>query len=58
STSTDRDGVNFAKTVWSPFKPKDRFEPKAHGNSPKNGAPNVSTSAKDGLNKSAKETAC
>ncbi|GJT29468.1 retrotransposon protein, putative, ty1-copia subclass [Tanacetum coccineum] len=47
STSTDRDGVNFAKTVWSPFKPKDRFEPKAHGNSPKNGAPNVSTSAKD-----------
>ncbi|GKE48358.1 hypothetical protein Tco_1479616 [Tanacetum coccineum] len=32
-----------------PIKPKVRFEPKAHGNSPKNGAPNVYTSAKDSL---------
>ncbi|GKE18103.1 zinc knuckle CX2CX4HX4C containing protein, partial [Tanacetum coccineum] len=33
-----------------PIKPKVRFEPKAHGISPKNRAPNVSISAKDGHN--------
>ncbi|GKA59819.1 hypothetical protein Tco_0759132 [Tanacetum coccineum] len=33
-----------------PIKQKVRFEPKAHGISPKNGAPNVSISAKDGPN--------
>ncbi|GJU27394.1 zinc knuckle CX2CX4HX4C containing protein [Tanacetum coccineum] len=33
-----------------PIKPKVRFEPKAHGISPKNRAPNVSISAKDGPN--------
>nr|GEY93745.1 hypothetical protein [Tanacetum cinerariifolium] len=45
----NRNGVNVGKATWQPIKPKVGFEPKAHGNSPKNEAPNVSTSAKDSL---------
>ncbi|GJV27530.1 zinc knuckle CX2CX4HX4C containing protein [Tanacetum coccineum] len=50
STNTSRSGVIVGKATWQPIKPKVRFEPKAHGNSPKNVTPNVSTSAKDGPN--------
>ncbi|GJW64237.1 hypothetical protein Tco_0116121 [Tanacetum coccineum] len=50
STNTYRSGVTVGKATWQPIKPKVRFEPKSHGNSPKNGAPNVSTYAKDGPN--------
>ncbi|GJW31104.1 retrovirus-related pol polyprotein from transposon TNT 1-94 [Tanacetum coccineum] len=50
SIITNRSGVNVAKTAWQPIKPKVRFKPKAHGDSPENGTPNLSTSAKDGLN--------
>nr|GEW76081.1 hypothetical protein [Tanacetum cinerariifolium] len=50
STNTNRSGINVGKTAWRPVKPKVIFEPKAHGNSPKNEATNVSTSVKDGLN--------
>nr|GEV59598.1 RNA-directed DNA polymerase, eukaryota [Tanacetum cinerariifolium] len=45
----NRNGVNVGKATWQLFKPKVGFEPKAHGNSPKNRAPNVSTSTKDSL---------
>nr|GEZ12401.1 hypothetical protein [Tanacetum cinerariifolium] len=48
STTTNRSGVNVGKSVWQPISPKIRFESKNHGNSPKNGAPNMSTYAKYG----------
>ncbi|GJV74900.1 zinc knuckle CX2CX4HX4C containing protein [Tanacetum coccineum] len=48
STNTNRSGVTVGKATWQPIKPKIIFEPKAHGNLPKNGAPNVSIYAKDG----------
>ncbi|GJS16975.1 putative ribonuclease H-like domain-containing protein [Tanacetum coccineum] len=51
STNTNRSGVNVGKATWQPIKPKVRFEPKAAGNTIKNGAPNVSTYSKDGPNK-------
>ncbi|GKE00543.1 zinc knuckle CX2CX4HX4C containing protein [Tanacetum coccineum] len=38
------------QATWQPIKPNVIFEPKAHENSPKNGAPNVFISAKDGPN--------
>ncbi|GKA88316.1 zinc knuckle CX2CX4HX4C containing protein [Tanacetum coccineum] len=47
STNTSRSSVTVGKATWQPIKPKVRFEPKAHGNSPKNVTPNVSTFAKD-----------
>nr|GFA22926.1 hypothetical protein [Tanacetum cinerariifolium] len=50
STNTNRSGVNVGKTTWQPIKPKVIFEPKAHRNTSKNEATNVSTFAKDGLN--------
>ncbi|GJY14128.1 hypothetical protein Tco_0383437, partial [Tanacetum coccineum] len=50
STNTNRSSVNVAKTAWQPIKLKVGFEPKVHGYSPRNGAPNVSTFAKDGSN--------
>ncbi|GKD61465.1 zinc knuckle CX2CX4HX4C containing protein [Tanacetum coccineum] len=37
----NRSGDNVGKAALQPIKPKFRFEPKAHDNSPKNGAPNV-----------------
>ncbi|GJV74901.1 zinc knuckle CX2CX4HX4C containing protein [Tanacetum coccineum] len=48
STNTNRSGFTVGKATWQPIKPKIIFEPKAHGNLPKNGAPNVSIYAKDG----------
>nr|GEW08144.1 RNA polymerase II second largest subunit [Tanacetum cinerariifolium] len=50
STSTNRSGVTVGNATWQPIKSNVIFEPKAHGNSPKNRAPNVFISAKDGLN--------
>ncbi|GKD51642.1 hypothetical protein Tco_1280618, partial [Tanacetum coccineum] len=43
-------GSTVGKAIWQPIKPKVRFEPKPHGNSQKNEASNVSTSANDGPN--------
>ncbi|GJS28163.1 hypothetical protein Tco_0488783 [Tanacetum coccineum] len=43
-------GSTVIMTTWQPIKPKVRFDPKVHGNSLRNGAPNVSTSANDGPN--------
>ncbi|GKA97449.1 zinc knuckle CX2CX4HX4C containing protein [Tanacetum coccineum] len=42
--------INAVETAWQPIKLKVRFEPKVHGYSPRNGALNVSTFAKDGSN--------
>ncbi|GKB67630.1 zinc knuckle CX2CX4HX4C containing protein, partial [Tanacetum coccineum] len=50
STNNNGSRVNVAKTVWQPIKPNVIFEPKVHGKLPRNGAPKVSTSAKEGSN--------
>nr|GEW93649.1 retrovirus-related Pol polyprotein from transposon TNT 1-94 [Tanacetum cinerariifolium] len=50
STNTNGSRVNVAKTAWQPIKPKVIFEPKVHGNLPRNGAPKVYSSAKERSN--------
>ncbi|GJV29283.1 hypothetical protein Tco_1385731 [Tanacetum coccineum] len=52
-TNINRSGVNVGKITWQPIKPKVKFESKAHGNSPKNGAPNVTTSVHTSYTKQA-----
>ncbi|GKF44471.1 hypothetical protein Tco_0131023, partial [Tanacetum coccineum] len=47
STNNNRSGATIGKATWQLIKPKVRYEPKAHGNLPNNGAPKGSTSAKD-----------
>ncbi|GJZ00936.1 hypothetical protein Tco_0518897 [Tanacetum coccineum] len=47
STINNYSGAATGKATWQLIKQKVRYEPKAHGNFPKNGAPKVSTSAKD-----------
>ncbi|GJY02903.1 hypothetical protein Tco_0361055 [Tanacetum coccineum] len=47
STSNNCSGAAAGKATWQLIKQKVRYEPKTHGNFPKNGAPKVSTSAKD-----------
>ncbi|GJS67929.1 hypothetical protein Tco_0682494 [Tanacetum coccineum] len=51
STNNNCSGAAVGKVTWQPIKPKVRYELKAHGNLPKNGAPMVSTSVKDGSSK-------
>ncbi|GJU81212.1 hypothetical protein Tco_1283577 [Tanacetum coccineum] len=47
STINNRSGAAACKATWQPIKQKVSYEPKAHGNLPKNGAHKVSSSAKD-----------
>ncbi|GKB13762.1 zinc knuckle CX2CX4HX4C containing protein, partial [Tanacetum coccineum] len=51
SVNINRSGANVDKATLQPIKLKVRYEPKSHEKSLKNGAPNVSTSAKDAPNK-------
>ncbi|GKC58430.1 hypothetical protein Tco_1086028 [Tanacetum coccineum] len=46
STINNRSGAAVGKAAWQPIKQNVNYEPKAHGNLPKNGAPKVSSSAK------------
>nr|GEV00727.1 hypothetical protein [Tanacetum cinerariifolium] len=47
STIYNRSDVIAGKATWQPIKQKVSYEPKAHGNFPKNIAPNVSNFVKD-----------
>nr|GEU46431.1 putative ribonuclease H-like domain-containing protein [Tanacetum cinerariifolium] len=51
SYTINRSGVNVGKNAWQPINQKVRFEPKASGNTSKNGDPKVSTTSTDGLKK-------
>ncbi|GJY30317.1 zinc knuckle CX2CX4HX4C containing protein [Tanacetum coccineum] len=51
STINNCSGAAACKVVWQPIKQKVSYEPKAHGNLPKNNAPKVSGSAKDATSK-------